>query len=856
MKVRILATLYFVSGASALAYEVAWNRMLASTLGAAGHTMAVVLAAFMAGLALGSRLFGGYADNSRTPLKLYAWLEIGIACWAVCVPTLIMFVQMAQRLLYPHLVSYPLLLVGSRLCMAFLVLLIPATFMGGTYPALGRASEGAGSLGRRAAILYAANTVGAMSGAAWAGFDGIARLGLRGTADVAVIGSLIIGIIALVMSRQPHAQVEPSPFDISGHVFQKETRRALFVVFVSGLSMLALEVLWTRIIVAVVATTIYAFSAILVVYLGSVALGSAVCAPILNRVRDPFDLLGLLCSSLGIACIAPVLYMQSLATPVGYTGEALGAVGWYSYLARLFWDVFRLVFPACFISGAMIPVAAHVLSRASLPPGYTLSRVYLWNTIGAMIGAPLATFILIPQIGRFSWVIVMISLLLACTTLLCRRTYTALSAIGIIVVIALTTHLSIPVAVRHHLFESKAVMRYYREGATCTVAIVDYPDYRGSILYVDSFQMAGAGPGYGNMRLLGHLPALLVPRAHTGAVIGFGTGTSAAAMACHPLDTIDIIEISRDVTDASAQLQAVNMGLLQHPPVRPRIHVVYDDAKAWLDAATARYDIIISEPPLPCMAGTANLFSREFYQGVRRCLSPMGAYVQWLPLHGMAPSDGPGLIRTFLDVFPLGMIFVYQGSTVFLVAAPGPLDPAGISEACRRPRVHEELAALACGRVEDIIGSFLVSSDGLASYAGNALSMTDDCPWVEFFSPDRRRRGTPIDTLSELLRHASIGNIPIMGSDAPLWERSRRSNLLILDALSQAVTAVEMTDAASRKMLLNQSLRKTQDALHLDPGNGLAQNFLQQMLNGGVQSTGRAGKDVRSPEQWPFHHPN
>lgn len=818
---KMLPLLYFVSGAAALVYEVGWNRMFVSTLGGSSYTLAVILAAYMAGLALGSVLFGGRADRSRSPLRLYAWLEIGIALWAVFVPQLLTVVQNIHRTLYEPLANHMLLLLTLRLLLGFLILLVPTTLMGGTYPALGRALATSGTIGKQAAVLYAANTLGAMFGAAWAGFSGIASLGVRGTTQAAALGSLAAGLAALLLqSRLSH------PTSVSGPRDSKRDPaviRPLLIVCISGLATLALEVVWTRLVVAVIASTTYAFSAMLVVFLAGIAVGSAAAAPFVSRVSNPIRILGWLSAAVGLSAVSSIVLLGQFSAPTGVLGSALGAVGWGEYLGRLLWDVFRLAFPATFFSGAMIPFAAEVLSRDGAPPARALARVYAWNTVGAMIGAPLAAFVLVPVIGRFGWVILVCGLCATVASSLAGHRLLPLASSVVVMAAPFATDLSVPLAVRHHLY-SGGHLRYYREGATCTVAVVEGPEAGRMRLFTDSFEMAGAGSAYRYMRVLAHLPMLLAPSSRSAAVIGFGTGTSVATLALHPLDQIDIVEISSDVTDASGELQAANHGILLHPPRKPAIRLIFEDGKTYLESTAMRYDVIVSEPPLPCLAGTSNLFSEEFYRSVARCLRPGGVYVQWLPIHGMSPRDCPGLVRSFLNVFPRGLASLYR-DTVFLVAASAAIDRGSISVACADPRVQRDLDDLGFARPEDVVGSFMMTSGDLDRYAGDAPPVTDDRPWVEFFDPERRMLRAPEENMMALMRSTTLEELTVKGAPLEWATRCRRSAFLAQET-QFGYHVAQALHGADRHLLMDRCVQSAEEALRLDAGNRFALELL------------------------------
>ncbi|MGH7151289.1 MAG: fused MFS/spermidine synthase, partial [Planctomycetota bacterium] len=308
--------IFLLSGASALVYQVLWARQLGLVFGNTTASISVVLAAFMAGLALGAALAGRILVRRGHPLRVYAWLEGGIGIYALVFPTLLRGVEA----LYPALfsdASSPLALTAFRGLFALALLLPPTTLMGATLPLLTESLHrcGAHRLDGNAGRLYAANTLGAALGTVASGFLAIELLGIATTVRLAALLNFVVMAIGFALARRIEAPSRAEePAGPSADLAGSRGSVPLLVVFAgTGALAMAAEVLWTRALNFVIGSSTYAFSAILVVYLVGIALGSWTAAKFLRRLRDPGALLPLAILAAGawhafaIECVGPLV---------------------------------------------------------------------------------------------------------------------------------------------------------------------------------------------------------------------------------------------------------------------------------------------------------------------------------------------------------------------------------------------------------------------------------------------------------------------------------------------------------------------------------------------------------------------
>ena len=216
--VRRLLLCFFLSGAAALIYQLAWTKLLALLFGYSAYALGTVLAVFMGGLALGGAWLGKRADSSGDAIRLYAWIELGIAGSGALSIAGVALV----RTIYLHTYSVaagrhfglPLL----RFVGAAVVLLLPTVLMGPSLPILIRGvTRTAGELGVKLGRFYAVNTFGAVVGTLAAGFVLLPGIGLRLTVGAAVLLNLAAGVLALGSSRNSEADAHPAgPITIHG----------------------------------------------------------------------------------------------------------------------------------------------------------------------------------------------------------------------------------------------------------------------------------------------------------------------------------------------------------------------------------------------------------------------------------------------------------------------------------------------------------------------------------------------------------------------------------------------------------------------------------------------------------------
>ena len=783
--------LFAVSGAAALIYEVVWTRLLTLYLGHGLAAASAVLAAFMGGLAAGAGAAGRTAGrfSPAQAMRVYAGLEIAIAVLAVLMPFALIAVRPLLASSYADGAgggTFALL----RLAISVTLLCVPAACMGATFPIASRwMVRSAASAAQDAGALYAANTLGAAAGAILAGFALIPALGLSGTTYagmtlnvVAAAGAWMIarsvpadepvGIREPATGTRKHAAPSAKPPAASSHLRQgygeqatPQVALAAAALGASGFASLTLQVVWTRLLVQILGPTTYAFSTVVAIFIVGIAAGSAIASRLTSRVN----------AGVGLACTLLISAGLALAAASAVDWALLTIAEIVSRPNYQFADVMRrevllvtgLLLPMTLAFGAAFPFAVAMATKRDESVTENIGLVYAVNTIGAILGSLLSGFVLIPRFGLHGTIrlVAAIAAMVAVIILIksaraAGRTFAFALAGAVAVAIALVPEWDRALlssgaykyapAVRGPSLETALTageLLSYHEGSTGTVAVRRLTGTTS--LAIDGKVDASNAGDMLTQRLLAHMPLLLHPNPARVAILGLGSGVTLGSALTHPLDQATVLEISREVVAASNFFQAENHDALNDS----RTRLIVGDGRTHLMLAQQQYDVIVSEPSNPWMAGIASLFTREFFAGARDRLTPGGVLCQWAHTYDISRDDLRSIVATFLSAFPHGTMWLVGDADVLLLGSTEPLDAriAGIAEAMTRPGVADDLASVGVTRPFSLTTLFVAQGEALKAWADGAPLQTDDRSLLEFSGP-RSIFGALRDDNAEALR--------------------------------------------------------------------------------------------------------
>jgi len=846
--------LFFLSGAAALAYEVLWSKWLTRVIGVTTFSISTVVATFLTGLALGGLLFGRRIDRGGRPLRLYAWLEAGVALCASVFYALLPAFESAYVFLHRQIGSHVGLVLLARVVISFLALLPPTILMGGTLPVLCRREVGQGRAAPRAlAALYALNTLGGVAGTLLTGFFLIEHLGLRGTLVAAVATNLTCAGIAWMLDRResrigfdagraldaraktdggddvrPRAAAVPDP-----RLPWPPRRRAalLGASALAGFTALSFEITWTRALgIFLRSGIVYSFSLALANFLLGIFLGSWIYHTFLARRRAGLLCLSALQAGLGAAGLASVWSLSRIGDLPGWVAQRMG--GEYSWgewaVVWLLASASVMLAPAV-LMGIVFPlIGGLVVSEEHV--GGDVGRLYAWNGLGSVLGALASGFVLIPALGTLECLrlnaLLCVALAVAAALMQARAPLTrridrrAALAAGAAVVVALASPAIPSQLIRRRITSSRpGTNLFYKEGAAGLVEVYDRVGVEGNHyrkLYDNGTSYAGTTQnGRRYHKLLGHLPALLHPAPRTGLVIGFGSGMTFGAMMQDPrIERVDCVELSPEVLEASRFFAADNGSATENPKGR----ILRGDGREHLLATDERYDLISLEPPPPRFAGVVNLYSEDFYRLCRSRMRPGGIMAQWIPMHSHTVEEMRDLIRSFVQVFPQATFWVPNERDGILVGSTSPLrvGAGDLRARMQAEPVASDLRSIDVPDLGALLGGLLMDSQALHDYTRPASLITDDRPSIEYFASHGLIES--YGHLEDVMR-ASINPakwIEAAGGGAPVsFSPEEIQHIRAMQDLLLGVVAGDRGDLAGKKQAFAAALQLQPDSAFL-----------------------------------------
>jgi spermidine synthase len=849
----VILTIFLVSGAAGLIYQVVWTRLLTLSFGCTIYAASAVLTAYMAGLGLGSWTLGRLGDRVHRPLRFYGLLELGIGVYAAFFPLLLAAVTAAytgiDRAWGLGFTSLTLV----KFVLALFLLIIPTFLMGGTLPVLTRVLvRDLGMATRKVAYLYALNTAGALVGTLVAGFALIPSVGLKISLYAAVALNLLIGAAVLWLasgerarstdSSEPGEAAQPATLprtpearsprslqhrgpELDSH--PSDVSLALLVMFVSGFLSLAYEVVWTRSLLLYMGTTNYAFSTMLSVVLFGIAAGSLLIGAAAPRIRRPLLLLAAAEAGIGasVFLVLPALGRISGALDA----PALAALPWTAYNLSRFGLCFAALLLPTLLMGATFPLAAQIVMRDVRHLSRSIGQVYSFNTVGAIFGSAIAGLVLLPWLGGGESLVVLGAgnLILAAIVLGAsgRRPWRLWAVAPLAALVGLiVAHGALSRLPQRTLLEKIArsgQILAEGDGLEAHVA-VNQNLYGQRQLWVNADVVARSTGSVSGHNMLGHLPMLFARENREAVVIALGTGISAGIVGLYDPQTLDVVEISKLVLDDAPLFGADNYDITRNPQAR----FVIDDGRTFVQVAKRTYDVIAAEPLHPWKAGVANMYTKEYYQLCRRLLRPGGIVVQWIPLYGMSDSDARDLTRTFVEVFPQTSYWLFGLDAVLLGhTEPFALDLPELDHRMAPESIRHDLDKVNVRGTLDLLHHLVLGPTELRTYCQGARVMSDWFPFIEYDGARHVHQRIPNTSILLGLRDCRCDPatyVTAWGSAADSLQRSLAQQNpawpLTLDGLL----------AQQNYRDLDRSQRSLQEALQLAPWLGDTRYYLSR----------------------------
>jgi spermidine synthase len=789
-----LVGLFTLSGVSGLIYQVVWSRLIVLIFGSATYAVATVLGVFFFGLALGSYLAGRYASRFSGQLALYGYLEIGVGAYAGLFFVLLSAVQGLHGIVFPWIYESQTMLILVRISLSGLLLLPPTILMGATLPVISALlTRSSRYLGQDFGIVFAYNTFGAGAGCFLSAFYLIPALGLRWTTACGALLSIAVGVASIYWARdadaasivpeQKELPIKPSAGQL--WVGPLQAYATLIAFLVSGFLGLVYEVAWSRTLILLFGTSVYAFATMLTTYLIGLALGSLCMSRWSDRFANPLFAFAVIQIVIGSAIFVTTPVLGQL--PHFFIDLFQIDTSWRTVTLTEFAACFAIMFVPAFGSGALFPLAARIfLHQRQFQIGRTIADAYTFNTLGAIAGSFAAGFFFIPWIGMEKTLLAGagVNLAVASGLIICsqnlalrKKVLVAATLLSVAGVGFVTLQTWVPLAMNAGVyvygdalaktkeqiagFVRDNRLLYYREGPSDTVAVIESAN--GRFLRIngktDGGDISTARSDNYTQRFLGLLPLMYTPQAQRALVIGLGTGVTLGAVQCMPGIKIDCIEISPSVVEASRYFERANGNALNAPGTR--LYVL--DGRTWINAMPRQYDLIVSEPSHPWQTGNANLFTTDFFEASARRLTPGGVFCQWLPYYHMDKEHFRIIVNSFSRTFPYINIFVVYTDTILIGSkAPLTLASSHMDNLMVNSAFRQHLASLGIDSAAQLLSFFYLDAEAVHSYLQGVDEVnSDDHPIIEYTAPKYLLAYQRAGAFYDIFKHSLKARLPL-----------------------------------------------------------------------------------------------
>ena len=807
----------FISGAASLVYELIWIRQLSLVFGGTLYAISAVLCAFMTGLALGAWGIGQFLSHKNKQKKtvnlvlLYGLIEGLIGLYGLFFPYGLELISGFYAPIVNGTIELGFLLHWIEFFLST-ALMLPATIcMGATLPLIGSWSIGKNSerILPDVSILYSLNTFGAVAGCLYTQTIALKYFGVSAT-NLTAIGMNFFVFLLCTPLRSYFIKSSSSKIPVIKHKINHvssstpDRKFSLLLIFIfaySGMAALASEILWTRVLVFPMGTTLNSFALILATFLFGIALGSIMADKLLGNSNHVLKFL-LIQLSIAISCIAILPLFENLhewtskADQLFYDLDniALKTIGIRSLFA------FGLMFLPTLGFGLSFPLANRININLFKTNSKTLGNTYALNTIGATLGTIITPFILIPFMGiRMSLFVIYSILIFLCLVAMAihfkwnDKNFVKSGFIATTIIflgyIWSNPKISTEQLGSHNLAriemdtqKSQLKLIEYIEGDFSTLSVIENKKSKARTLYMNGFSTATVSDSIGGsdyMQAMGFIPMVLHPNPKKAMVICFGTGNTTGTVSLFPGVQVDGIEIDKNVLSLAHHFSKWN----HNAQKKKNIHMYIQDGRTFTRWTQNKYDVITLEPMSPIQAGTVNLYSREFYQLAAERLNKDGLMMQWLPLHLVGPDDAKSILKTFQEVYPHTSIWnSFLTRIVLLVGSKEEiaLDKIRFEELMRIPEIQNSAQQIGINTFLDFTDFFLTDANKVNSFMQNADLITDDRPLLEF-SPATLLPPLKLEVDETFLNYLKyrIGNYPqvrgMMPSEKRRWKKDFRT---------------------------------------------------------------------------------
>jgi spermidine synthase len=767
---KIVGGLFLLSGLTGLVHEIVWIRLFALGFGNAAQALSTVLSVYLAGLALGALGAAKFkrADGLNS-LRLYGFAEVLIGAYACAIPRLIQSTQPVLRLFYGTGEGAQIEVLLARVVSAAAIL-GPATLLtGATLPFLAQwiSSTNREDAGQKIGLLYTLNLAGASAGALVSGFVLLPALGFMRTLLIACALNATSGLAALFLARKTAPERVERIAVKNGRTAGVPAREVLpgnlwiASAFFSGLSCMLYEVAWSRVYGLLLGSTASTLILILAAFLIGLTLGAMTAAwwkrnfTALIAATQFGSIAMLLCS-----IIAAGNLPQTVARWVQSRSFEPAQIEWMKVALLT-----TTLLPLTIVLGLTFPLLLRIAPQREISWAQRIGGAYGINTTGCILGSFLTGWVLVPWTGTETTLLLGAALNAGLGLVLLHRVKprwtrlacVATAAVVLSVAIALPRWDMIAFTAGGYKYApyydsvaqipqalDKAELISLHEGISGTVAV--RKEAGSLLLSIDGkVDASDSGGDLLTEKLLAHIPLMLNPNAHRVCLIGLASGVTAGAILAHPVNSLDVVELSPDVVHASHFYDSVNL----RPLDDRRTSLIVNDGRNHLELTSSRYDMIVSEPSNPWIAGMNSLFTRDFFRLAKERLSPDGMFAQWFHIYNMPKDDLDSLLRSFSDVFPSAMLWQMNDGDVLLTGFAG--EAPNFDGSARFPAgAIEDLSRVGVSDPSFLWNMYVMRDSDIGRFAAGAAPNTDDDPRLEFHGQRDLHAQTDIRNTADL----------------------------------------------------------------------------------------------------------
>ena len=719
---NLFYTVIFLSGFSALIYQLVWVRVLGLVFGVSSFAVATVVSVFLLGLGFGSLYFGKWSEKFKNPLKSYLFVELCIGIFSI-VSYLIINNLSIYRFIYKYSYNnfnfYSISLI--LLSLSVIVLFPPVFAIGGTIPLITKyfltTPERFGSNFSR---IYYLNTLGAFAGSMLTGFVFVRYMGVLLTFLIAVSVNLLIALIIYAKNTEslqlPETVKETAPYSYM-----------LVILFATGFISLSYEILWTRILSTYNMSTSQSFALILSGFL----LGFSVGSYVISKFIDSIISLELLFSRISIfTAISGALVLFVFQRFEFLTNSVGNAFQMDTFTLSLMLAFTVSLVPAIFM-GVLFPLGLRIYANDINEIGIKTGKIFFYNTIGSVIGSVVTGFLLIPFVGMWNTTLILVNLGLLISFYMGSKTGKLNKKhFALLVVVFLISNSFIFSDRRTFHKEVKGFdVIYYAEGLSGTVTAIESKGYRG--LFVDGQNVSGTDYVLtADSKMLGHLPLLIAEDPKKALTVGYGTGATSYSMLLHGVD-VHAVEIEKKIIEAAHLFEKVNY----HSYNNEKLDIIIDDARNYIDVVDEKFDVIVTDVTNLKYKRNPYLYTREYFEIMKNSLNINGVAAAWLPIGGLSFNDLKILIRTFDIVFPHTTLWYFTKYPTHFIIAIGTPEKLKVNLGKLKidmEKINKDLKEILVDNEYEVASMLLLGENDVDNLTYGTVLHTDNFPILEF----------------------------------------------------------------------------------------------------------------------------